>query len=112
MKAEFSSSPPPALPRPAPRAPAGGSASGAPAAAAGVQKARASALRPKADPTAERTGGGGALGVRDLSHKPQPSWGADPFSTRLQLEQHRLFNRPEPRSPAAAVRMYEGVSKT
>jgi hypothetical protein len=110
MKAQFSSSP--ALPttRPAPRLPSPASLAEPSAPSAAVSKSRA-ALRPKLESSAQATAGGGGLAVRDLSHKPQPAWGADPFSTRLQLEQHRLFAKAEARSPAAALQMYERVAR-
>lgn len=75
------------------------------ASSAAPKVAMAKAAAPRGD-----TGGGGQLAVNDLSIKPQPSWGKDPFSTQLHLERHRLFAKADTQSPAAAVRMYKVVA--
>lgn len=56
------------------------------------------------------TGGSAALAASDLSRKPQPAWGNDPFNTRMHLEQDRLFAKSDTGSAKSAMRMYNSVA--
>ena len=74
------------------------------------EKSKARAVGKAAVRQNESTGGGGSLAVTDLSPKPQPAWGNDPFNTRMHLEQSRLFNKSDSGSARSAMRMYKSVA--
>lgn len=103
MEAIGSSTPSPARPelRPSTR----------PAPGIGVEdKGKTRAATKSAVRQNESTGGRAALAVNDLSRKPQPAWGNDPFNTRMHLEQERLFAKSDTGSARSALRMYNSVA--
>ena len=82
-----------------------------PAAGIGVEdKGKTRAATKSAVRQNESTGGRAALAVNDLSRKPQPAWGNDPFNTRMHLEQDRLFAKSDTGSARSAMRMYNSVA--